>query len=99
MAILVPVARHFQLRFALASYITALKTKGEPMDLAQVLPPATLQEQNAAPFIFDSLTNLERLYRHLTNSPTAMRTIAPGRAFVAWQQPDIRTSSGTNSWH
>jgi hypothetical protein len=34
--ILIPVIRHYQLRFAVASYMAELKAKGEPMDLAQV---------------------------------------------------------------
>jgi len=39
-AILVPVIRHYQLRFAVANYVAELKAKGEPMELAQVIPAA-----------------------------------------------------------
>jgi len=38
-AVLIPVVRHYQLRFATEAYIAQLKAEGEPMDLAQVLPP------------------------------------------------------------
>ena len=37
-AILIPVTRHYQLRFAVESYIAELKARGEPMELAQVIP-------------------------------------------------------------
>ena len=32
-----------------------------------------------------------------TNSPPAMRMVAPGKAMVGWAQPDVRVE-GTNSW-
>jgi hypothetical protein len=34
--ILIPVIRHYQLRFAVANYLTEFKTRGEPMELACV---------------------------------------------------------------
>ena len=33
-----------------------------------------------------------------TNPPSSMRAIAPGKAAVSWQQPDIRDGTATNSW-
>src|SRR5579871_3378965 len=98
MVIMVAVARHLQLRFALGRYIGSLKSKGEPMDLALVIPPPARPEQNAAPLIFNSLTNLERLYMHVTNPPMAMQAVSPGRALVAWRQSDTRSRDGTNGW-
>ena len=47
-AILVPVIRHYQLRAATEAYIAQLKAQGEPMDLAQVIPPPVPPEQNGA---------------------------------------------------
>src|ERR1035438_9884618 len=88
-AILIPVIRHYQLRFAVENYIAGLKVKGEPMDLAQVIPPPVPPEQNGVPFILNSLTNLEARYQSIdqTNPPTAMREVSPGKAMVGWQQP------------
>ena len=47
-AILVPVIHHYQLRAATEAYIAQLKAQGEPMDLAQVIPPPVPAEQNGA---------------------------------------------------
>src|ERR1700733_1830534 len=102
-AVLVPVIHHYQLRFAVESYIAELKAKGEPMDLAQVIPPPVPPEQNGAPLIINSLTNFSYTdfsYTGIawTNPPQAMHVILPGKAMVGWQQPDIRSSDGTNNW-
>jgi hypothetical protein len=90
-AILLPVLRHYQLRFAVKSYIAEFKAKGEPMELTQVIPPPAPPEQNGVPFIINSLTNLENKYRSIvqTNSPTAMLEVLPGKVMVRWQQPKI----------
>src|SRR5271170_4859223 len=90
-AILIPVIRHYQLRFAVANYVAELKAKGEPMDLAQVIPPPVPPEQNGVPLIINSLTNLENKYNSIsqTNPPPAMREVLPGKAMVGWQQPTI----------
>ena len=47
-AVFIPVIRHYQLRAATEAYIAELKAKGEPMELAQVLPPPVPPEQNSA---------------------------------------------------
>jgi hypothetical protein len=98
-AILIPVIRHYQLRFAVANYVAELKAKGEPMDLAQVIPPPVPPEQNSA----DAFRNAAALIdadRSLleTNYPYGMKMVAPGKAMIRWQQPDIRDSDATNSW-
>jgi len=97
-AILIPVIRHYQLRFAVANYIAELKAKGEPMDLAQVIPPPVPPEQNGVPFITNALANLKSESLVGSNPPPAMQAISPGKAMVGWQQSDIRSSDGTNRW-
>ncbi len=89
----------YQLRFAVASYIAKLKAKGEPMDLAQVIPPPVPPEKNGLPFITNALANLTLKYGNVatSNPPPAMLMLAPGRAMVGWQQPDLRIS-GKNTW-
>jgi len=91
MAILLPVIHHYQLRFAAAKCLAELKAKGEPMELAQALPPPVPPEQNGVSFVIHSLTNLENKYNSIcqTNPPTAMREVLPGKAMVGWQQPEI----------
>ena len=97
-AVLIPVVRHYQLRFAVEAYIAQLKAKGEPMDLAQVIPPPMPPEQNGVPFITNALAKLVYQVVVANNPPPAMRPVAPGRAMIGWQQPDIRSPDGTNTW-
>jgi|SRR5665213_71215 len=103
-AILIPVIRHYQLRFAVANYVAELKAKGEPMDLAQVIPPPVPPEQNGVPFIQNALTNLPRSSVVWTNPPKAMQMILPGKAEIGWQRSNIIELRGlgipddTNTW-
>ena len=102
-AILVPVIHHYQLRWALHSYVAELKSRGEPMDVAQVLPPPVPPEKNGA----DALRQADAAFNETlrtkgsffnTNSVYGMTPVAPGRAMIRWQQPDFRDSSGRVSW-
>lgn len=98
-AILIPVIRHYQLRFAVESYIAELKAKGEPMELAQVIPPPVPPEQNSAPIFLKAAALLTTNDDVLNNNPPPnMRGVAPGKAMVGWMQPEIRNSDATNSW-
>jgi hypothetical protein len=98
-AILIPVIRHYQLRFAVESHIAQLKAKGEPMELAQVIPPPVPPEQNSAPIFLKAAALLSTNEDVLNNNPPpTMRGVAPGRAMVGWAQPEIRSSDETNSW-
>ena len=98
-AILIPVIRHYQLRFTVESYVAQLKAKGEPMELAQVIPPPVPPEQNSAPIFLKAVSLFETNWNVLgSNPPPAMRMIASGKAMVGWAQPDIRSVDGTNTW-
>jgi len=102
-AILIPVIRHYQLRFAVANYIAELKAKGEPMDLAQVIPPPVPPEQNSADIFRDADALFNESFHAdksllETNFVYGMQMVAPGKAMIRWQQPDIRDIDGTNSW-
>src|SRR5471030_2465532 len=81
-ASLIPVIRHYQLRFAVANYVAELKAKGEPMDLAQVIPPPVPPEQNGVPFITNAFANLKSEGIHANNPPSAMRAVSRGKAMV-----------------
>ena len=52
LAVLTPCIHHYQLRFAVEKYIAELKAKGEPMELAQVIPPPVPPEKNSAPLFW-----------------------------------------------
>lgn len=98
-AILVPVVRHYQLRIAVENYIAQLKAQGEPLDLAQVIPPPTPPEENGVPFITNALANLDSVGIVANNPPLAMLMVAPGKAMIGWQQPDIHTfGKRRNTW-
>ena len=97
-AVFIPVIHHYQLRAAVNGYIAELKAKGEPMELAQVIPPPAPPGQNGVPFITNALANLKSEGLVANNPPPAMRMVAAGRAMIGWQQPDIRSSDGTNKW-
>jgi hypothetical protein len=105
-AILIPVIRHYQLRAATEAYIAQLKAQGEPMELAQVIPPPVPPEQNSAPLITNVLAQLEELKNYtnsmiLKNPPFAMSKTIPGKEIISWQQPLIHNSDGrwpTNTW-
>jgi len=102
-AILVPVIRHYQLRFAVANYVAELKAKGEPMDLAQVIPPRVPAEENSADILRKGDESFNEEFaadKSLleTNFVYGMRMVAPGKAMVRWCQPDVRDIDGTNSW-
>ena len=98
-AILIPIVRHYQLRAATEAYIAKLKDQGEPMDLAQVIPPPVPPEKNAAPLFLRAAalfsTNDDVL---TTNPPSAVHGVAPGKAMVGWMQSEIREGCVTNSW-
>jgi hypothetical protein len=97
--ILISVIHHYQLKAEVNAYIAQLKAQGEPMDLAQVLPPTVPVEQNDAPSFLKATAPLETNWDVMeSNPPPSMRIVIPGRAMVGWAQPDIRESDGTNSW-
>lgn len=107
--ILIPVIHHYQLRAATEAYITQLKAKGEPMELAQVIPPPVPPDQNSAPLITNALSQiyLESNYTNsiiLNNAPYAMNRTIPSKEMIGWHQPVIHDPNGTwpanltNTW-
>jgi hypothetical protein len=98
-ATLISIVHHYQLRFAVEKYIAELKAKGEPMDLAQVIPPSVSSEKNSAPLFWKGValftTNNDVL---ATNWLVPMHGIAPGKSIVSWKQSEIRYADWSNSW-
>jgi hypothetical protein len=81
-AILIPVIHHYQLRAATEAYIAELKTRGEPMELAQVIPLPAPPDQNGVLFITNALANLKYESVAGSNTPPAMRMIvSPEKLF------------------
>jgi len=101
-AILLPVLRHYQLRFAVESYIAELKAKGEPMELVQVIPPPGPPEQNGSEIFLKAYELIRNTTTFLsTNSPYGKKMVAPGRSKVCFRQPELSEPGEfgfTNSW-
>lgn len=101
-AILIPVIRHYQLRFAVEAYIAELKAKGEPMELAQVIPQPVPPHKNGSEVFLNAYDLIRNTTTFLsTNSLYGSRMISPGRAKVGFRQPDLSEPGEfgfTNSW-
>jgi hypothetical protein len=101
---------HGRAERAVERYKRQLRAAGEKLTIGEVAPPLVLPERNGTALVREAFTYLRSRSSLLdTNPPVAMRMAAPGRALVAWQQPDIRDNvgvegirpsakNGTNTW-
>ncbi len=80
------------------AYKKSLIAKGEKLTVAELLPPPIPPAQNGADIIDAASHLLVDPDGDWSNFPAAMQFIAPGKAIVAFEQPDVRTDSFTNSW-
>src|SRR5580698_7090386 len=80
------------------AYKKSLIAKGEILEISKLAPPLVPPEQNGADIANQalSLTTPESLRE--TNFIPAMRMIAPGKAIVCFEQPDVGGLYFTNSW-
>jgi len=98
-AIFISVIHHYQLRFAEASYIAKLKAQGEPMELAQVLPPSVPADQNSASNFLKAVALFTADKSLLEpNEISGMKMVAPGKASPRIQQANAEGDLGVNSW-
>ena len=102
LAILLPIVHHYQLRFAVQKYISELKAKGEPMELAQVIPSPVPTELNYTALFTNAAALLDTNQNVLwTNSPPVAHGVAPGKTMIGWAQSqvcDLGNRGPTNSW-
>jgi hypothetical protein len=84
-----------------SSYLDSLRARGEKLEIAEVIPRSVPAADNCADVVqmaFGSLGSTNPMM------PTAMRMVAPGKALVAWRQPEVRGFNGsgngetTNTW-
>jgi hypothetical protein len=98
-AVLISIIHHYQLRAATNAYIAELKAKGEPMDLAQVLPQPVPPEENSADTFRKAAAMIKDDQSLLsTNDYDAMKMVAPGKAAVCSRQSEAWSYNATNSW-
>lgn len=89
------VNSHYQPTNEVEAYKKFLRDHGERLAISEVIPPPVPAESNSVEAVraaFGLFTPGD------TRSPYAMRPVAPGRAMVGWQQPEIRGYDFTNSW-
>ena len=90
---------HCQLRATNEGYIAELTARGEPLTLAQVLPPPVQAAENSADVFLQAWALLDADTSLLkTNHVNAMLVVAPGQALVCAQLPQAPGDYATNSW-
>jgi hypothetical protein len=88
---------HAKGKSAVDKYRARLAANGEKLTLSEMLPQGVRPDQNSLA-TFQAANRLMGKYRFFdTNAPTAMRSVKPGKAMVAWAQPDVRNEK-TNTW-
>lgn len=76
-----------------------LRAAGEKTTIGELAPSAISPQENGAPLFGAAITNLNlELTVFGYNPPHPMVMVAPGRAMIRWQQPDILNNDATNSW-
>ena len=90
---------HVQPERALDAYKESLIAKGEKLEISEVLPPSVPPESNGVDLVSSALSSLDLSGSYdWTNLPPMMQMVAPGKALIGWQQPDVRGFDFTNSW-
>jgi hypothetical protein len=84
--------------WAVSKYTKELEAKGEKLTVDEVLPKAVPPDHNSIGLWRSAMRHWwTNAYVLQTNLPQAMHAVAPGKAVIAWKQPDIR-GDGTNTW-
>ena len=86
---------------ALDAYRRVLTSNGEKLTIVGNIPKPVPEDQNGAPIVLAAMRLLSSDESAVTsNPPPAMQMVAPGRAMIGWQQPDIRSSwqEASNTW-
>ncbi len=89
---------------AVERYRDQLRAAGEKLEFNDVLPPHVDPDKNGLEFFTRAFSSIGPVTDGMlnTNSPSAMRMVAPGKAMVGWQEAEIITDftspSGTNTW-
>ncbi len=79
-------------------YKNWLRSKGEKLEIGEVLPVPVPATNNGAALARSAFALYDESGMEWTNQPAAMRMIAKDKAIVSWAQPDVRGYDFTNSW-
>jgi hypothetical protein len=80
-------------------YKERLRVAGEKLTVDELTPPRASPESNGVPIFEEAVSNLvldTTVFGY--NPPQPMVMVAPGKAMIRWQQPDILNNDATNSW-
>ena len=91
---------HWRAKRAVIAYRQQLISAGEKLTVKELIPPTPAKEDDGAE-LFHRVHAKISIYTKdilVTNPPSAMRAVAPGKAMVGWQQPNIRGDKETNTW-
>lgn len=90
---------HYRSKRALADYQQQLVASGEKLTVEEMIPKPVPPEQNGADIFIKAMTFMNAPTGVLdSNLPDGMTMVAPGKARVAWAQPNIRSKEATNTW-
>ena len=91
--------RYFRGEQALKRYERKLLAQGEKLKVSDWIPAPVPEERNRTRIFRHAIMALPNAAMNFlgTNGPHGMKMCAPGKAIVAWAQPDVR-EDGTNSW-
>ncbi|HEU6447580.1 MAG TPA: hypothetical protein VFV23_03990 [Verrucomicrobiae bacterium] len=92
------VSMHVQPSNEVDAYKKSLIARGEKLEISEVLPADVPVESNGVMLVEQAFSLFTPSGDEWTNWPPMMRMVAPGKAIVEFEQPDIRASDYTNSW-
>ena len=87
---------HERAKARLAAYKAQLVAKGEKLAIADHVPKMPPALSNAAPDFIAAANRITDLKPEF--QPQRMRLVAPGRARVTWQQPELPTDKDADLW-
>jgi hypothetical protein len=84
-------------------YKDQLRSAGEKLDLKDLVPPRVDPNQNGRELFTQAFISMGSFSQGMlsTNTPGAMRPVAPGKAMIGWQEAEIISDYDkpyTNSW-
>ena len=91
---------YWRAKRAVMAYRQQLIAAGEKLTVKKLIPPTPAKEDDGAELFHQVNAKLSFYTKDIlsTNPPQSMKFVAPGRAMVGWQQPDIRSDKATNTW-
>src|SRR5437879_407006 len=97
------VFSHFQKKGALETYKRQLKSQGEKLTIAELIPPLPTNSPNAADALLAIVgqlrgTNANPWFSRDSNNCSPMLMTSPGHARAAWQRETLPSAQSTNVW-